>query len=258
MEARGTPPATPHVSVVLPCLNEAQTLGGCIRRAFAALAVAGLEGEIVVADNGSADSSRAIAIANGARVVEVRSRGYGAAILGGIEAARGEIIVIADADDTYDLGQIPEFVARIQGGADFVMGSRSHKGGGTTLAGATPLLHYWVGTPLLTLLMRLAFKVTLTDVNCGLRAFRASIFRGVIFRARGMEFASEQIIVASFLKLKIEEIPTTLRARLATSQSHLRPFRDGLRHLGVILSYAVRPTPVLAKNPASAGGDGLP
>ncbi len=227
----------PVVSVVLPCLNEAETLERCVRRALEAMAEAGLPGEVIVADNGSTDGSREIAARAGARVVEVPERGYGAALLGGIAAARGRHVVMGDADDSYDFGEVPAFVAKLEEGHDLVMGSRFR---GRIEPGAMPPLHRWLGNPVLSFLGRLFFRVPTSDFHCGIRAFRREAVDRLGLKTTGMEFASEMVVKAALFGLRIAEIPVTLRKDGRSRPPHLRTWRDGWRHLRFLLIYSPR------------------
>ncbi|MBI3761443.1 MAG: glycosyltransferase family 2 protein [Chloroflexi bacterium] len=220
----------PQVSVVLPCLNEERTVGACVRKARAAFAAAGLDGEVVVADNGSTDRSVAMAAEAGARVAHESRRGYGSAYLKGIAEARGQYIVIADSDDTYDLGEVPALVAELRKGADMVLGSRLR---GTIKPGAMPWLHRYVGNPILTGLLNLLFGLRASDAHTGLRAFTREAYDRLNLRTTGMEFASEMIIAAGQAGLKVAEVPITYYPR--AGESKLRSFRDGWRHLRYML-----------------------
>ena len=221
----------------MPCLNEAETLERCVRRALEALAVAGLPGEVIVADNGSTDGSQEIAARAGARVVPVPERGYGAALLGGIAAARGRHVVMGDADDSYDFGEVPAFVARLEEGHDLVMGSRFR---GRIEPGAMPFLHRWLGNPVLSFLGRLFFRVPASDFHCGIRGFRKEAIERIGLRTTGMEFASEMVVKAALFGLRIGEIPVTLRKDGRSRPPHLRTWRDGWRHLRFLLMYSPR------------------
>ncbi|HEX4954571.1 MAG TPA: glycosyltransferase family 2 protein [Thermoanaerobaculia bacterium] len=220
----------------MPCLNEADTLAICIHKAQRALAEGGIAGEVIVADNGSTDGSQAIAEAAGARLVAVPERGYGAALAGGIAAARGSFVVMGDADDSYDFLEIPAFVTRLREGHDLVQGCRLPAGGGRIAQGAMPFLHQWLGNPVLTALVRWWFRAPIHDVYCGLRGFRREWLAGLGMRSRGMEFATEMIIRASLTGASIAEVPITLHpdGRLA-HPPHLRTFRDGWRTLRFFL-----------------------
>ena len=213
-----------EVSVVMPCLNEADTLADCIRTARATLAEASIAGEIIVADNGSTDGSQEIAASMGARVVPVAQKGYGAALIGGIEAARGRYIVMGDADDSYDFTSLLPFVEQLRGGADVVMGNRF---AGGIAPGAMPFLHRYLGNPVLSFLGRLFFRVQVRDFHCGLRAFSLDAYRRMDLRTTGMELASEMVIKSVLFGLRVEEVPTVLRKDGRDRPPHLRPWRDG-------------------------------
>lgn len=227
----------PLVSVVMPCLNEAETVSRCVGAARAALQAAGMSGEIIVADNGSTDGSPEIASRAGARVLRVVERGYGAALIGGIAAARGRYVVMGDADDSYDFGSIPAFVRKLEEGHDLVMGSRFR---GRIEKGAMPPLHRWLGNPVLSFLGRLFFRVPVSDFHCGIRAFRRDAWKTLDLRTTGMEFASEMVVKASLIGLRVAEIPVTLRPDGRTRAPHLRTWRDGWRHLRFLLIYSPR------------------
>ena len=225
----------------MPCLNEADTLGSCIAAARAALDSSGIAGEIIVADNGSTDRSREIAAGLGARVVPVSARGYGSALMGGIAASRGRFVVMGDADDSYDFGEIPRFLEKLRSGAALVQGCRLAPGGGRILPGAMPWLHRWVGNPLFSWLARLWFKAPIHDIHCGMRGFRRDLFEALGQRCTGMEFASEMIIKATLRGAHIEEVPITLRPDGRRAHApHLRTFRDGWRHLRFFLVFSPR------------------
>ncbi len=220
--------ATVYISVIMPCLNEAESVADCVKEARSTLNRHGWSGEVVVVDNLSSDASALVASAAGARVVRVEQRGYGSAIRGGANAARGEILVIGDADGSYDFGEIAPMVDAIDRGADLVVGSRFK---GRIIPGAMPWLNRWVGNPLLTSLGRLLFRVPITDFHCGLRAVQAHKFSRLGLITTGMEFATEMIVRARRAGLRIEEVPVTLRPDGRGHPSHLRPWRDGWRHL---------------------------
>lgn len=224
-----------HVTAVMPCLNEAKTLGGCIEKAQRAFREMGIVGEVVVADNGSTDGSVGIAEALGARVVREPRRGYGSALMAGIAAARGPIVVMADADDSYDWASLGGFVRKIEEGYDFVMGNR-FKGG--IEPGAMPPLHRYLGNPVLSTLARVMYRIPVADFHCGMRAFTRDAFERMNVRTPGMEFATEMVVNASHAGLRIAEIPTRLYPDKRDRPPHLRSFRDGWRHLRFMLTYA--------------------
>jgi glycosyltransferase involved in cell wall biosynthesis len=228
---------TLEVSVVMPCLNEAQTLASCIGKALRALREANITGEVVVADNGSSDGSVEIAERMGARVVNVRSRGYGNALMGGIAVASGKYIVMGDADDSYDFGHIPRFVEQLRQGADVVMGNRFRGG---IQKDAMPALHQYLGNPLLTRIGRLFFHSPVGDFYCGLRGFRKDAYERMGLRTTGMEFATEMVVKATLLQLRITEVPTTLAPDGRNRPPHLRTWRDGWRTLRFFLLYSPR------------------
>jgi glycosyltransferase involved in cell wall biosynthesis len=232
----------PEVSVVMPCLNEADTLATCISKAQRALREAGIAGEVIVADNGSTDGSPAIARRLGARVVHVEARGYGHALMGGIRAARGRYVIMGDADDSYDFLEIPRFVAKLREGYDLVQGCRLPAGGGRILPGAMPFLHRWWGNPMFSFLVRRWFRATAVhDVYCGLRGFTRALFDRLDQRCTGMEFATEMIIKASLYGEKVAEVPITLHPDGRRSHApHLKTFRDGWRTLRFFLLYCPR------------------
>lgn len=248
------PAAEPLVSVVMPCLNEAETVAACVREARAALARSGLSGEVLVADNGSTDGSQALAEAAGARVVPVPSRGYGAALAGGFAAARGTYVVMADADLSYDFRAVPDFVKALEAGADLVMGSRFT---GRIEDGAMPPLHRWLGNPVLSGLGRLFFRTDVSDFHCGLRGFRRAAFEKLDLRTTGMEYASEMVVKAALFGLTIREIPVTLRKDGRSRPPHLNTWRDGWRHLRFLLLYSPRWLFLVPGLLLSLGGAGL-
>ena len=223
-----------EVSVVLPCLNEEKTVGECIRRAKKVFAETKILGEIVVADNGSSDRSIEISQDEGARVVNVKAKGYGNALFAGFKAARGNFIIFLDADLSYEFSHIPQFVKELRDGADLVMGSRFK---GSIDPGAMPKLHRYLGTPFLTKIANLFFKSNITDINCGMRGLTKETFKRLGLRSGGMEFASEMIIKASLLKMKIVEIPTDLHRDQRDRKPHLQSFPDGWRHLRFMLLF---------------------
>jgi glycosyltransferase involved in cell wall biosynthesis len=222
----------PRVSVVIPCLNEEENIEQCVRDALAALAAGGLTGEVLVVDNNSEDRSAEIAEAAGARVVLEQRRGYGSAYLAGFAAARGEYIVMADADLTYDFGEISRFVAELQAGAQLVMGDRMDN----IKPGAMPWLHRYVGNPVLTGILNLLFRTGVGDAHCGMRALRRDVLPALDLRTTGMEFASEMVIRASKENLVISEVPIEYHPR--GGESKLSSFRDGWRHLRFLLVHS--------------------
>lgn len=225
----------PEVSVVFPCLNEAETLEACVRRTLAALEGAGIQGEVIVADNGSSDGSQDIARRAGARVVDVPRRGYGNALRGGFLAARGRYLIHLDSDLSYPIEAIPRFVDELRQGPDLVMGSRLR---GTIAPGAMPFLHRYVGTPVLTGISNLFFGCGVSDNNCGMRGLRRDAFDRLDLRTGGMEFASEMIIKSALLGLRIVEIPIDFAPDQRGRPPHLRTFRDGWRHLRFMLLFS--------------------
>ena len=226
-----------ELSVVMPCLNEAATVGICVKKAIDALERHGIRGEVIIADNGSTDGSQRLARESGARVVPVDQRGYGSALQRGIAAARGEFVLMGDADDTYDFSQLNEFLAKLREGYDLVMGNRFR---GAILPGAMPSLHRYLGNPVLTGLGRLFFKSPVGDFHCGLRAFRKDVIEELELRTLGMEFATEMVVKATAFGLRVTEIPTTLSPDRRDRASHLRTWRDGWRHLRFLLLYSPR------------------
>jgi glycosyltransferase involved in cell wall biosynthesis len=226
-----------ELTVVLPCLNEAETLAVCIRKAKASIAGLGIDGEVVIADNGSTDGSQDIARGEGARVVDVPIRGYGAALTAGIAAAKGEFVIMGDADDSYDLSNLGPFVEALRGGADLVMGNRF---AGGIEPGAMPALHRYLGNPVLTAIGRILFRSPVKDFHCGLRGFRREAILDLDLRTTGMEFASEMVVKATLNKLNIVEVPTTLSPDGRSRAPHLRTWRDGWRHLRFLLLYSPR------------------
>lgn len=225
------------ISFVMPCLNEERTIAACIAMAQDYLAASGVPGEIIVADNGSTDSSAAIAANAGARVIHVAERGYGAALLAGIQAARGRYVVMGDADASYDFRQTGNLLSGLRNGADMVVGNR-FKGG--IAPGAMPRLHYWLGNPVLSFLGRLFFKIDVGDFHCGLRGFDRQKIIDLGLRTTGMEFASEIIVRAALANLKITEAPIALARDGRGRKSHMRSWRDGWRHLRFLLLYSPR------------------
>ncbi len=220
----------------MPCLNEADTLEVCIRKAFRGIENSVVEGEVIVADNGSTDGSIKIGERLGARVVRVSEKGYGSALMGGILAARGEFVIMGDADDSYDFLEVPKFVEKLEAGADLVQGCRLPSGGGTVKHGAMPFLHRWWGNPMFSFLVRLWFGAPIHDVYCGLRGFRKDFQQSLEQRCTGMEFATEMIIKSSLRGAKIAEVPITLHPDGRKAHApHLKTFRDGWRTLRFFL-----------------------
>jgi glycosyltransferase involved in cell wall biosynthesis len=228
---------TIEVSVVMPCLNEAETLENCILKAQRAMREANISGEVVIADNGSTDGSVEIAERLGARVVNVRAKGYGNALMGGIAAASGTYVVMGDADDSYDFGHIPRFVEELRKGVDVVMGNRFRGG---IEPGAMPFLHKYLGNPVLSAVGKLLFKSPVGDFHCGLRGFSRTAFARMGLRTTGMEFASEIVVKASLLGMSFAEVPTSLSPDGRSRAPHLRTWRDGWRHLRFLLLYSPR------------------
>jgi glycosyltransferase involved in cell wall biosynthesis len=222
------------VTVVIPCLDEAPTIAACVAAALEGIAATGKTGEVVVADNGSRDESVAIALRAGARVVSVAARGYGAALLGGIAAARGRYVVMADADGSYDLADLAPFTARLDDGYDLVMGNRFL---GRIEPGAMPPLHRYVGNPVLSGVGRLLFGSDCRDFHCGIRAFNKQSVDSLRLSAPGMEFASEMVIKSLRHGLRVAEVPVTLRPDGRIRPPHLRTWSDGWRHLTLMISY---------------------
>ena len=227
----------PEVSLVMPCLNEAETVAVCIQKARACLADNGVSGEIIVADNGSTDGSQAIAEAEGARVVPVVTKGYGSALMGGISAARGRFVIMGDADDSYDFSALMPFIEQLRDGSDLVMGNRFKGGIGP---GAMPPLHRYIGNPLLSGLGRLFFRCPVGDFHCGLRGFSRAAYDRMKLQTTGMEFAGEMVVKSTLLGLRIAEVPTRLSPDGRSRPPHLRSWRDGWRNLRFMLLFSPR------------------
>ena len=227
----------PEVSIVMPCLNEAETLAACIEKARRGLDEANVRGEIIVADNGSTDGSPALAAKLGARVIHVSATGYGNALMGGIGAARGPYVIMGDADDSYDFSDLTRFVERLRAGDDLVMGNRFRGG---VKPGAMPPAHRYLGNPILTAIGRLFFQSPCGDFHCGLRGFNKAALSRLDLRTTGMEFASEMVVKATLHKLRITEVPTTLSPAGRSRPPHLHTWRDGWRHLRFLLLYSPR------------------
>ena len=226
-----------ELSIVIPCLNEETTVGDVVRKGVASLARLRIDGEVIVADNGSSDRSREVARASGARVVDVRTKGYGAALMGGINAARGTYVLMADADDSYDLAAIDPFVDALRAGNDLVMGNRF---AGGIKTGAMPTLHKYVGNPVLSFVARLFFGGETGDFHCGMRAFRRDKILALDLRTVGMEWASEMVVKSHLAKYRVAEVPTILYPDRRPRRPHLRTWRDGWRHLRFLLLYSPR------------------
>jgi len=226
-----------ELSILMPCLNEAATVGACVDQAIAAIATLGVDAEVIVADNGSTDGSAEIAAARGARVIAVAERGYGAALLAGITAARGVYVVMADADESYDLREAGRFLDKLRTGFDLVMGNRFL---GQIKPGAMPPLHRYVGNPILSALGRLFFGSPIGDFHAGMRGFRRDAILRLDLRTTGMEFASEMVVRSTLEGLRIGEVPTTLSPDRRGREPHLRTWRDGWRHLRFLLLYSPR------------------
>ena len=226
-----------ELTILMPCLNEAATVAACIAKARGFLERTGIDGEVLIADNGSDDGSRALAERAGARVVEVAERGYGAALAGGIAAACGRFVIMGDADDSYDFGRLEGFVAKLRDGYPLVMGNRFRGG---IRKGAMPLLHRYLGNPVLSFVGRLLFRTRVGDFHCGLRGFDREAVRSLHLRATGMEFASELVVKASLAGWRIAEVPTMLSPDGRGRPPHLRSWRDGWRHLRFLLLFSPR------------------
>ncbi|MES2985150.1 MAG: glycosyltransferase family 2 protein [Pseudomonadota bacterium] len=226
-----------ELTILMPCLNEAETLERCIVKAQRFLSESGVEGEVVIADNGSTDGSQEIARRHGARVVDVPIRGYGAALAAGIADARGHYVIMGDSDDSYDFSNLMPFLLKLREGYDLVMGNRFLGG---IRPGAMPFLHRYLGNPVLTFVGRLFFKSPARDFHCGLRGFSRDAMLALRLRTTGMEFASEMVVKASLNKLRVTEVPTTLDKDGRSRPPHLRTWRDGWRHLRFLLMYSPR------------------
>ena len=226
-----------ELTILMPCLNEAETLAFCVRQAVQAIAESGVSGEVVVADNGSTDGSQEIAVKEGARVVNVPVRGYGAALIAGIEEARGKYVMMADADASYHFEHLPRFLPKLRDGYDLVMGNRF---AGKIEPGAMPPLHKYLGNPVLSTIGRVFFNIPVRDFHCGLRAFNRESILALNLRTTGMEFASEMVVKAALAGQKLTEVPTTLSPDGRSRPPHLRSWRDGWRHLRFLLLYSPR------------------
>lgn len=226
-----------ELTILMPCLNECETIAACIRKSKRFLSESGIRGEILVADNGSTDGSQQIAKSEGARIVEIPHRGYGAALIGGIRAAQGRYVVMGDADDSYDFSTLMPFVEGLRGGADIVMGNRFK---GRIAPGAMPFLHKHLGNPVLSSLGRVFFTTNIGDFHCGLRGISRERINALNLRTTGMEFASEMVVRAALAGYRLEEVPTSLDKDGRSRAPHLRTWRDGWRHLSFLLMYSPR------------------
>jgi len=226
-----------ELTVVMPCLNEAETVATCVRKAIGFLESSGIDGEVLVADNGSTDGSQQLAAGAGARVVPISEKGYGNALIGGIAAARGTYVIMGDADDSYDFEHLLPFVEALRGGADLVMGNR-FKGG--IEPGAMPPLHRYLGNPVLSFIGRLFFRSHIGDFHCGLRGFNRDSVIALNLQATGMEFASEMVVKAALAGQRVTEVPTTLSKDGRSRPPHLHTWRDGWRHLRFLLLFSPR------------------
>ena len=226
-----------ELTILMPCLNEAETLATCIQKARAFLARANATGEVLIADNGSTDGSQAIALDEGARVVPIPQRGYGAALIGGIAAAEGRYIIMGDADDSYDFSALDGILAKLREGHQLVMGNRFRGG---IAKGAMPFLHRYLGNPVLSFLGRLFYRIPIGDFHCGLRGFSREAMQGLNLSTSGMEFASEMVVKSALHRIRIAEVPVTLSPDGRTRPPHLRTWRDGWRHLRFLLLYSPR------------------
>jgi len=230
-------PRPTELTILMPCLNEGKTVQQCVEAALGFLARHQIEGEVLVADNGSTDGSVELARAAGARVVQVAQRGYGAALMAGIDSARGHYVIMGDADCSYDFSRLDSYVERLRAGADLVMGNRFRGG---VAPGAMPLLHRYLGNPVLSFIGRLFFRTSIGDFHCGLRGFAKAPMQRLGLVSGGMEFASEMVAKAALARLRIEEVPTTLRPDGRDRPPHLRTWRDGWRHLRFLLLFCPR------------------
>ncbi|MFT4135087.1 glycosyltransferase family 2 protein [Microbacterium sp.] len=226
-----------ELTILMPCLNEAETLATCIDKAKGYLERAGVDGEVLIADNGSSDGSQDIARRHGARVADIPVKGYGAALIGGIEAARGRYVIMGDADDSYDFTALQPFVDRLRAGDDLVMGNRFRGG---IEPGAMPPLHKYLGNPVLTWIGRTLFTSPIRDFHCGLRGFNRRSILDLELQTTGMEFASEMVVKSTLAHLTVSEVPTTLRKDGRSRPPHLRSWRDGWRHLRFLLIFSPR------------------
>ena len=226
-----------ELTILMPCLNEAETLGVCITKAQSFLQTASVNGEILIADNGSTDGSQEIALTEGARLINVVDRGYGSALIAGIRESRGSFVIMGDADDSYDFTNLQPFLDQLRQGSDLVMGNRFQGG---IEKGAMPILHRYLGNPVLSRIGRLFFGIKVGDFHCGLRGFNREAIDGLHLKASGMEFASEMVVKSRLLGLEITEVPTRLSPDGRTRPPHLNTWRDGWRHLRFLILYSPR------------------
>ena len=229
-----------QLTILMPCLNEAETLARCIEKAKTGIQKSGVRGEILIADNGSTDGSQSIAEKAGVRLVPVKAKGYGSALIGGTRAAAGEWIIMGDADDSYDFSDITGFVQKFQAGDELIMGCRLPVGGGTISPGAMPWKNRWIGNPVLSFIGRLFFRCPAHDFHAGLRGYTKTAFEKMELQTTGMEFASEMVIKSTLKGLKISEVPITLHKDGRSRPPHLKPWRDGWRHLRFMLLFSPR------------------
>jgi len=230
-----------ELSIVMPCLNEVATVSTCVRKAISWLESRAICGEVIVADNGSTDGSIESSLQAGARVVRIRLRGYGSAVMGGIESASGRYLIMGDADDSYDFSDLDGFMERLRAGCDLVQGCRLPIGGGHVMPGAMPFLHRWIGNPLFSFVAQHWFGAPIHDVYCGLRGFNRRFYQQLNMQRTGMEFAVEMIIKASLIKARIGEVPITLHPDgRAGRKPHLRTVRDGWRTLQFFLLHGLK------------------
>ena len=230
-----------EISIVIPCLNEVDTVAACVRKAVSWLSTRAINGEVILSDNGSTDGSIESAERAGARIVRVSRRGYGSALMKGIECARGKYVIMGDADDSYDFSRLDGFIERLRSGSDIVQGCRLPSGGGKVMPKAMPLVHRWWGNPMFSLLARLWFGAPIHDIYCGLRGFSKSFYKTLNMQCTGMEFAVEMVIKASLLNARVAEVPITLHPDGRVNRKrHLRTFRDGWRTLRFFLLYSPR------------------
>ena len=226
-----------ELSIVMPCLDEAETLAVCIDKAMGYLARSGVSGEVIIADNGSVDGSQAIAVAHGARVVDIEEKGYGNALIGGINAALGTYVIMGDADDSYDFARLDDFVERLRAGDELVMGNRFLGG---IEPGAMPPLHKYLGNPVLSWVGRVLYRSPIRDFHCGLRGFNRAAILDLHLQTTGMEFASEMVVKSALGGRRVSEVATTLRKDGRSRAPHLRSWRDGWRHLRFLLIFSPR------------------